>query len=267
MKKKPPNPLFRFWNGLQQRKKILLFSITFIVFVALWEFLPAAGLFDPFFTSSPSRIVKAAGWLFANGLWNDISVSLKEFGLGMVIAISLGILIGILLGWYRILDAMFEPFVTMLNAMPRVALLPLIILWLGIGIESKVAAVFLGAFFPIVINVMKGVRTVDEDLLKCARSFSAKDGQIFTTLVLPTCVPYLVAGLHIAVGRGLVGVVIGELLASQAGVGHMIHIASTTFQTDKVFVGILLLAGFGYSLTEILKQLEKLFDAWRSNSK
>jgi ABC-type nitrate/sulfonate/bicarbonate transport system permease component len=159
---------------------------------------------------------------------------------------------------------MFEPFITMLNSMPRVALLPLIILWLGIGIESKIAAVFLGGFFPIVITVMKGVKMVDENLLKCARSFSATDRQIFGTLVLPTCVPFLVAGMHLAVGRGLVGVVIGELLASQAGVGHMINNASQTFQTDKVFVGIILLTGFGYFLTAILKQLEKIFEPWRA---
>jgi ABC-type nitrate/sulfonate/bicarbonate transport system permease component len=90
---------------------------------------------------------------------------------------------------------------------------------------------------------------------------------VFSTLVLPTCVPYIVSGLHISVGRGLVGVVIGEMLASQAGVGHMISAASTTFQTDKVFVGVILLAGFGYFLTEILKQMEKVFDTWRGASK
>ena len=244
-------------------RKLLLSSSALILFLLLWELLSDLGWANPFFISSPSRIVRAAGWLFSHELWHDIQVSLNEFGLGILAAIFLGILLGVLLGWYRNLNATFEPFVTMLNAMPRVALLPLIILWLGIGIESKIAAVFLGAFFPIVITVMQGVRTVDENLLRCARSFGANDRQIFTTLVLPTCVPFIVAGLHIAVGRGLVGVVIGEMLASQAGVGHMIAAASATFQTDKVFVGIFLLAGFGYLLTEILKQTEKIFDTWR----
>jgi NitT/TauT family transport system permease protein len=244
-------------------RKLLLSSSALILFLLLWELLSSLGWMNPFFVSSPSRILRAAGWLFSHGLQHDIQVSLNEFGLGMLAAIFLGILLGILLGWYRTLNATFEPFVTMLNAMPRVALLPLIILWLGIGIESKIAAVFLGAFFPIVITVMQGVRTVDENLLRCAHSFGANDRQIFTTLVLPTCIPFIVAGLHIAVGRGLVGVVIGEMLASQAGVGHMIAVASTTFQTDKVFVGIFLLAGFGYLLTELLKQAEKIFDTWR----
>lgn len=251
------------FTTLIPRRKILLSSVTLIVFLSIWELLPRLGWLDPFFTSSPSRILKAANWLFAHGFWYDIWVSLSEFGLGMLLAVSSGILFGLFLGWYRTLDAMFEPFITMLNAMPRVALLPIIILWLGIGIESKVAAVFLGAFFPIIINVMKGISTIDENLLMCARSFNARDRQIFISIVLPSCVPYLVAGLHIAVGRGLVGVVIGELLASQAGVGNMITRASTTFQTDKVFVGVILLASFGYLLTELIKQLEKIFEPWR----
>lgn len=248
------------------RKKVYLSFFAGAFFLLLWELIPALGWVDPFFTSSPSRVLQAAGWLFEHGLWYDIQVSLTEFGLGLLLAIVFGITIGLILGWYRTLDAMFEPFITMLNATPRVALLPLIILWLGIGIESKVAAVFLGAFFPIAITVMKGVKTVDETLLMCARSFNAKDWQIFTTLVLPTTVPFIVAGLHLAVGRGLVGVVIGELLASQAGVGHMIMVSSATFQTDKMFVGIFLLAGFGYFLTEILKQLEKIFESWRTTN-
>jgi NitT/TauT family transport system permease protein len=241
---------------------ILAFSAV-LFFLILWELLPDLGWVNPFFSSSPSRILSASQWLFAHGLWNDILVSLGEFAGGMGLAILFSIPIGLLLGWYRRLNAAFEPFVTMFNAMPRVALLPLIILWLGIGMASKVAAVFLGAFFPLVVNVMSGVKTVDETLLKCARSFGATDQQVFTTLALPTAVPFLVAGMRLALGRGLVGVVVGEMLASTAGVGHMMALASATFQTDKMFVGLILLAGFGYILTELLKRLEQRFESWR----
>lgn len=262
MKPSPTKLLTRLYS---RYGKLLLSLLTFGICLGFWEWLPSAGWVDPFFTSSPSRILRAAQWLFAHDLWSDIAISLWEFVLGLLLALCLGVLAGILLGWYRTLDAMFEPFITMFNAMPRVALLPLIIMWLGIGIASKVAAVFLGAFFPIAITVMKGVRTVDANLLRCARSFCATDWQVFKTLVLPTCVPYFIAGLHIAVGRGLVGVVIGELMASQAGVGHMINKASSLFQTDRVFVGVSLLTGFGYVLTMGLKQVEKRFETWRSD--
>jgi len=247
----------------RRQSRHLLGLGTFGLFALIWELLPAFGLVDPFFISSPSRILKAAQWLFAHGFWIDIQVSLNEFLLGMVLATLAGVALGLALGWYATLSAMFEPFMTMLNATPRVALIPIFILWLGIGIASKVAAVFLGAFFPLVITVIAGVRSMDETLIKCARSFGANDRQIFSTLVLPSCIPFVVAGLHIAVGRGLVGVVIGEMLAAQRGVGHMMSQASSTFQIDKMFVGVLLLAGFGFFITEILKRLEKHFEKWR----
>jgi ABC-type nitrate/sulfonate/bicarbonate transport system permease component len=253
-----------FLDFFRKNESTLLAVSAMLVFLVLWELLPDIGLVNPFFTSSPSRIIAAGQWLFAHGFWNDILVSLGEFAGGMALAILFSIPLGLLLGWYRRLNAAFEPFVTMINAMPRVALLPLIILWLGIGMASKVAAVFLGAFFPLAINLMVGVKTVDESLLKCARSFGATDRQVFTTLALPTSVPFLVAGMRLALGRGLVGVVVGEMLASTAGIGHMMTLASSSFQTDKMFVGLILLAGFGYLLTELLLHLEKRFASWRS---
>ncbi len=233
------------------------------IFLTLWELIPNLGLVKPLFTSSPTRIFRAAQWLFAHGLWHDIRVSAIEFIAGFSLAAITGIILGILLGWYRRLRAMCDPFVSALYATPRVALLPLLILWLGIGMKSKVAVVFLGAIFPILVNVMTGIRTIDETLLKCARSFGATDQQIFITLALPSSVPFLIAGMRLAVGRGLVGVVVGELVASTAGIGHMMSIAGATFQTDKVFVGIILLAGSGYILTEGLKRLEARFEMWR----
>jgi len=260
----PPRP--NALTGIYHKHENVLLALgAMLAFLILWEILPAIGLANPFFTSSPSRILAAAGWLFAHGFWNDLLVSLKEFVAGIGLAILFSIPLGLLLGWYRRLNAMFEPFVTMFNAMPRVALIPLIILWLGIGTQSKVAAVFLGAFFPLMINMMAGVKTVDETLLKCARSFGATDRQIFTTLALPTCAPFLVAGMRLALGRGLVGVVVGEMLASTAGVGHMMTLASASFQTDKMFVGLVLLAGFGYFLTDLLKRLEQRFAFWHSS--
>lgn len=237
--------------------------VTMGIFLILWELLPALGWLDPFFSSSPSRILQAGRYMFENGFWYDIGVSLNEFFWGMLIAILAGIMLGLLMGWYQTVYAMIEPFITMLNATPRVALIPLIILWLGIGVQSKIAAVVLGAFFPLVISVMKSVRTLDETLIKCARSFGANDAQVFQTLVLPNAVPFIVAGLHIAIGRGLVGVVLGEFLASQAGVGHVMAIASATFQTDKLFVALIVLTSLGYFLTRLVEFFENYFDTWR----
>jgi NitT/TauT family transport system permease protein len=254
------NQINRF---VRAHEKSLLAVATLLVFLLLWELLPALGLVKPLFTSSPTRIYYAAVWLFDHGLWTDIQVSAIEFGIGFIMAVVVGIPAGIALGWYPRLKAMFDPFISAIYATPRVALLPLLILWLGIGIKSKVAVVFLGAVFPILVNVQMGVSAIDTDLLKCARSFGANDRQVFTTLVLPGIVPFIIAGMRLGIGRGLVGVVVGELIASNAGIGHMMSQAGATFQTDKVFVGIVILALTGFLLTEILKRFERHFENWR----
>ena len=248
---------------LQHENRILSWS-SLIIFLILWELIPALGLVKPLFTSSPSRILEAAIWLFEHGgLWHDIQVSSTEFGAGISLAVLIGVPFGIALGWSRRLYAIFDLFISALYATPRVALLPLLILWLGIGIYSKIAVVFLGAIFPILVNVIAGMSTIDQTLLKCARSFGANDRQIFMTLAIPSSIPFIIAGMRLAVGRGLVGVVVGELVASTAGIGHMMSIAGATFQTDKVFVGIILLAGTGVFLTELLKRLEQRVTQWR----
>jgi len=262
----PANPggLAAFFD--KHENKILALTAV-VIFLILWEILPAYGIFKPIFTSSPSRVVNAAQWLFAHGFTYDIWVSAQEFAVGFSMAVLIGIPLGILLGWNRRLNAMFDPFIAALYATPRVAFLPLLILWLGIGTKSIIAVVFLGAFFPILLNTLTGVKTVDEDLLLCARSFRANDFQILTTLALPTSVPFIITGMRLGVGRGLVGVVVGELIASQAGIGHMMSLASSTFQTDKYFVGVVILAVCGYIFTEALKLLESRFESWRPGSR
>ena len=243
----------------------LLGAAAVLAFFLFWELLAWSGFIKPIFISSPSAIFKAALWLSSHGLWNDILVSFTEFAVGFLAACVIAVPLGLIIGWYPRLNAVFDPFVTALNAMPRVALIPLIILWLGIGMESKVALVFLGAFFPLILNVMLGVKTVDEILLNCARSFGARDRQIFLTVIVPSSLPFIIAGMRLAVGRSLVGVVVAELVASNAGLGHLIYVAGSTFQTDKLFVGILILVLFGYLTTEGLKRVEDHFDSWRPN--
>lgn len=234
-----------------------------VAFLAAWEAVAGLGWIRPIFISSPSRIVQAAVWLAGKDLWHDLAVSGVEFLYGMLLAVVVGLLLGIVFGWYGSLGAAVDPFIAGLYATPRVALIPLIVLWFGIGIASKVAVVFLGAVFPILVSTMAGVRAVDNDLVTCARSFGASDRQVFRTLALPSSVPFIIAGLQLGVGRGLVGVVVAEFIAARAGIGHMIAVAAATFQSDKTFVGILILAGTGVLLSSLLGRLQKRFDRWR----
>lgn len=248
---------------LKQHEARLLSLSGIVIFLFLWELVYQLGLVRPIFTSAPSRIVVAAQWLFANGLWDDIWVSSIEFWLGFGLAIILGIMFGMICGWNQRIGAIFEPFINLFNAMPRIALIPLLILWLGIGLVSKITVVFLGALFPILVNTISGLRTPDHNLVRCARAFGANQRQILFTVGLPSAVPFILAGVRLGVGRGLVSVVVAELIAANAGVGRMMSIAGSTFQTDKVFVGLFLIAGTGYIITTIISSIEHHFEHWR----
>jgi NitT/TauT family transport system permease protein len=256
-------PLARLAAFYNQHENTILGVGTLVAFLGIWELVSRLGWIKPIFISSPTGMVKAAGWLFSHGFWHDVQVSATELGIGLLFSVVVGIPVGILLGWSRRLNAMFDPLVSALYATPRVALLPLLILWLGLGTQSITAVVFLGAIFPMIVNAAAGVKTIDERLLTCARSFGANPYQILTTLALPTSVPFLIAGMRLAVGRALVGVVVGELIGSRAGIGHMMSLASASFQTDKYFVGVVFLAVCGYLISVGLKRLEAHFESWR----
>jgi NitT/TauT family transport system permease protein len=254
--------LYKFY--LNQEKKILG-TTAVIVFLTAWELVGnTLGLINPMFMSAPSLVGKAAVQLFASGeIWNDLRVSGIEFGWGYLLSVLVGVPFGIATGWYKKMSYIFDPFINAMNATPRVALLPLVIIWLGIGILSKVGIIFLGAVFPILINSRDGVKTTPYNLLTAARSFGASEWQIFRSVVLPSTVPFILTGLRLGVGRALIGVMVGELYAATAGIGFMITVAGATFQTDKVFVGVLIFAITGMFAMELLTKLEARFDKWR----
>ena len=249
---------------LNQEKKVLG-SIAVGIFLIIWEL--TGNIFqwiNPMFMSAPSLIFKAGFEMFRSGeIYHDLYVSGVEFVGGYLLAVAVAIPLGILCGWYKRLGYVFDPFINAMNATPRVALLPLVIIWLGIGILSKVGIIFLGAVFSILINTRDGVKTTPLNLLNAARSFGASEWMIFKTVVVPSTIPFILTGMRLAVGRALVGVLVGELYAATAGIGFMITVAGATFQTDKVFVGVLIFALSGMIGMELLTQIERRFDRWR----
>jgi NitT/TauT family transport system permease protein len=249
---------------LNQEKKILGTAAVF-VFLIIWELVGNVyQLINPMFMSAPSLIFKAAVGLVSSGeIWNDLRVSGIELFWGYTLSVAFGIPFGIMVGWYKRASHIFDPFINAMNATPRVALLPLVIIWLGIGVLSKVGIIFLGAVFPILINTRDGVKTTPHNLLTAARSFGASEWMLFKTVVLPSTLPFILTGLRLATGRALVGVMVGELYAATAGIGFMITVAGATFQTDKVFVGVLIFAVSGLVLMEALTKIERRFDKWR----
>ena len=245
-------------------EKWLLGILSVGLFLSTWEIIGGFNIINPIFLSYPTAIARAGYNMFASGeIYRDLGVSGTEFIIGYGLAVVTGVPVGILAGWYRRLNHIIDPYLSALYATPRVALLPLIIIWVGIGIWSKIVIVFLGAFFPICINALSGVKTVEEKFLKAAVSFGADDYKIFKSVVLPSSVPFILTGLRLGVGRALVGVVVGELYAATAGIGFLITVAGATFQTDKVFVGVILIAAFGVLFMEILTRIERKFETWR----
>lgn len=233
-------------------------------FLALWEVVADTGLVNPMFASSPSRIAIAGFALFSSGeLTHDLVTSGIEFACGYLLAIAVGVPFGLAIGWYKRLYYLFSPFIDVLNAVPRVTLLPIIIIWFGIGLWSKIVVVFLGAVIPILINTYSGVKTNEQRFLGVARSFGASEFMIFRTIVLPGTMPYIFTGLKYASGRALLGVIVAELYAATAGIGNFITVAGNTLQTDKVFVGILIVTGVGLLTVEALNRLERRFDLWK----
>ena len=254
--------LYKFY--LIHEKKILG-AAAVIVFLTAWELCGnTLQLINPLFMSAPSLVFKAAFQMFASGeIFNDLYVSGIEFVVGYILSVVVAIPFGIAIGWYKRFAYVCDPFVNAMNATPRIALLPLVIIWLGIGILSKVGIIFLGAVFPLLINTRDGVKTTPHNLLTAARSFGASEWQIFKSVVLPSTVPFILTGLRLAVGRALIGVMVGELYAATAGIGFMITVAGATFQTDKVFVGVLIFAISGMTLTAVIDRYEHRFDKWR----
>jgi ABC-type nitrate/sulfonate/bicarbonate transport system permease component len=248
----------------QRHEQLVIGLIAVVGFIVVWQLVANARIWSKLFLPGPSDIVVAFGELVAEGeLAQDLAISGQEFVIGYTVAAVVGILLGLVLGWYRRIRYAFDPFITFFYATPRIVLLPLIIVWIGIGIESKIWIVFLGAFFAVLINTMAGVRSLDENLLRVARSFGATQLEVFRTIALPGSVPFILTGLRLATGHALIGIVVGEIVGAPHGIGRMMWIAGQTFQSARMFVGLFFLAITGVLLTYALQKLERHFDAWR----
>lgn len=262
-------------------ERVILGATAVVLFVVFWEGLTRGWWADvlapligaaaerwrikPIFISSPTAIAVAFYRMFlvTGEIWNDLRVSAIEYVLGFFIAIAVGIPLGLAAGWYRKFSCAVEPFLSALNATPQVAFLPLIIVWVGIGLGSKVVVIFLLTVLPIAINALASVKTIDVRLLRVASSFGSSEWKIFRNIILPSSVPFLLTGLRLGVGRAMIGIVVGELYAATAGVGFMINVAGSSFQTDKVFVGVIVIAVCGLFLIEIIRRIERRVDVWR----
>lgn len=256
-----PRPTKSFY---QRHEALILGGGAVAITIGIWQALWGAGKISPLFLSGPSAIVKQFRYGLTQGtLLSDMRYSGTNFLLGFSLALVSGVVLGILIGWYRKLRLIFDPFLNALYATPRIAMVPMIIIWFGVGMWSKVFIVFISAFFPILVNTVGGVRNIDRDLLRAARAFCASDWQIFTTLALPGSVPFILTGVRQGVALGLIGVVVGEMFGGSQGIGFMVAYGGQTFATDTLFVGVIIVAFSGILLTWLAERLERRFSRWR----
>lgn len=229
--------------------------------LALWEAL--GPLVNPILFSYPSKIALAAFELTASGeLGHYLLESLQVLCFGLGLAVLIGIPLAVLMARVRPVDWALDLPVNALYATPMVALVPILVLWFGIYLKAKVIVVLLFAIFPILINTYQGVRECDRGMLEVARSFRSSELQMWRDVLLPFAVPYMAAGLRLAIGRGLVGMVIAEFYTTISGLGFMITRYANIFEMDKTFVPVLVLMFLGVTLTALLKRIERRIAPW-----
>ena len=242
--------------------KVIHGVVSLALAVLLWEF--AASTTSDLVLVSLTEIAAAMWERAADGtLWTDLWATGKAFLIGYGLAAAAGITFGVAMATFDVVHDIFDPWVSAIYSTPVIALAPLFIVIFGIGIASKIAVVFLLAVFPLVINTASGIRTTDRNLIEGAYSFGATRFQIFSKVMLPSAVPFIVTGLRLAVGRGLIGVVVAEFFGSREGVGHMIFSASQRFNTALVWGGVFLLAAAGTTLIKLMYRFERWIAPWR----
>jgi ABC-type nitrate/sulfonate/bicarbonate transport system permease component len=253
---------------LAQRLRDVLLSPNAIrtasvaIFFVIWEYYGRR--MDPIFTAPPSAIFEAAVQLIQSGALKKAMVqTLWPFSVGMALTVVVGIALGIIMAQWRTLEYVLDPFINALYAIPRIALIPLIILWAGLEFVGKVSILVSVAIFPITVNTYSGIRDVRGAMLEIGRAYGATEWQIFWKIVLPAAIPFIMAGIRLAVGLAIIGIIVAEFFTAISGLGGMIVEYANVFATAKLFVPIIVIALIGVVLTEFVMWLERRMSRWR----
>ena len=229
-----------------------------------WE-LASGRLIDPFFVSSPSAVfAKLYAWFLRGELFQHLGVTLYATVIGFVIGASLGFIVGFLFGRFQTVGAIFDPYITAIYCLPKIALAPLFIMWFGIGIASKIAMSAVIVFFLVFLNTYSGVRDVNPIHVHATRIMGANEWQLLRVVIAPSAAAWVLTGLKVSVPYALIGTVVGEFMSANRGIGFMIAQSSALFDTAGVFAGLVVLALVGGLTNEALKRLERHLMRWKS---
>jgi ABC-type nitrate/sulfonate/bicarbonate transport system permease component len=248
----------------ERARKPLLGMLAVVLFLAAWQAVFLVAPFNPLFISKPDLIGDALLDMMASGdLWHDLAISAVPFLYGFVAAVVVGVPLGIVMGWRVRVGYALDPLMTVFYASPLVALAPLVIVFFGVGVSGKAILIFLLAVFPFIFNTCAGVRTVDRLLINVVRSLGGSEKDLYLKVILPSVLPFIVAGARIAVGRALIGVLVGEFFAASEGIGYAIARFGDLFALDRMFACIITIMVIAVVLTEGIRWAERAAFPWR----
>jgi taurine transport system permease protein len=251
---------------IARHRSALLGTLAVAVFFAVWQAIFLFVPLNPLFFTTPEQIAVGFIDLVESGdLLQDLAVSAVPFGLGLALAAIVGVPLGIVMGWRARVGYALDPLMTVFYASPLAALAPLLVIFFGVGISGKTIIVFSLAVFPFIFNVASGVRAVDRLLINVVRSLGGRERDIYVKILLPSVLPYMVAGARIAVGRALIGVLVGEFFAASEGIGYAISRFGDIFAIDRMFACILTVMVIAVVLTEGIRFAERAAFPWRAS--
>jgi len=246
-------------------RKALLGSLSVVLFFAAWQAVFLVVPFDPLFISKPSLIASGLVDLITSGdLFRDLAVSAVPFLYGFSAAVVIGVPLGVVMGWRVRVGYALDPLMTVFYASPLVALAPLVVIFFGVGIGGKTLIIFLLSVFPFIFNAYAGVRAVDRLLINVVRSLGGRERDLYFKVILPSILPYIIAGARIAVGRALIGVLVGEFFAASEGIGYAISRFGDIFALDRMFACIIVIMIIAVVLTEGIRWTERTAFPWRT---
>jgi taurine transport system permease protein len=252
-------------NLAERYRKPLLGGLAVALFFAAWQAIFLVVPFNPLFISKPSLIADGFVDLIGSGdLFHDLAVSAVPFCYGFVAAVVIGVPLGIVMGWRRRVGYALDPLMTVFYASPLVALAPLVVIFFGVGIGGKAAIIFFLSIFPFIFNAYAGVRAVDPLLINVVRSLGGGEWDLYRKVIFPSVLPYIVAASRIAVGRALIGVLVGEFFAASEGIGYAISRFGDIFSLDRMFACILTVMAIAVVLTEGIRFAERSAFPWRT---
>lgn len=252
---------------MDRARPVLLGILSFAFLIGLWQLLASTGVVNVFLTSSPLRVISAF-WQQAHAgvLSDNLKASMVELAISFGLAVVVGVGLGLIIGWYRSAESAANPFIALGYSAPFVALYPVFTVMFGLGRPTVIATAFLIGVFPIIVNTARGVSSVDQKLIQVARSFGAGDLQIFRKICLPAAVQPVMAGLRLGIGACLLGVIIGELFAGNAGMGYSISYYGGLLKSDDMLASVVVVGVLGVLLTSAVSLVERRLDAWRPDA-